>query len=221
MRNKTFLFILTSLWSVSIYSQIDTTTSHKMGWIIQSGVRYCNLQMLNTTFENNGISLLNNQLWGYSIGLTSRSISKNSYGSVTLSSFGANDDGMQTQTLSPSIDIVELAFRSQLALTNSPKWLVFPYIGYGDGYGSMKITDKNQTTTFAESIADLKQNDGTKKRYPMEYPYAFATFGIGIDRGIKLASHQLFIGLSSGYNLATKSGWGYPNLPSVGYRGFE
>lgn len=186
-----------------------------MGWIIQSGVRYCNLQMLNTTFENNGISLLNNQLFGYSIGLTSRSISKNSYGSVTLSFFGANNDGMQTQTLSSSIDIVELAFSSQLVLTNSPEWLVFPYKGYVAGYGSMRITDKDQTTTLAESIADLKQNDDTKKRYPMEYPYAFANIEIGIDMGSKLASHQLFIGLSGGYNLTPRVGGDTPTSQAL------
>lgn len=221
MKNKALLFILTTFWSISTFSQTDTTKTFKMGWVIQSGERYCNFKTLNSAFDNAGVAQLNNRVFGYSVGLTSKSKLKNTYGTATLSFFGANNDEMQPQTLSSSIDLVELALSYHFAITNSPKWLVFPYIGYGAGYGRMKITDLSQTTTFSESIADLTQNDGVKKRYPMEYPYVFANLGLGIDRSITLNNYQLFIGFSGGYKLTSKSGWGYPDLPSIRYGGFE
>lgn len=221
MKYTTLLLLAISLLSISTFSQPDTTNTHKTGWIIKSGERNFTFKALNSAFNNAGVAQLNNRVFGYSIGLTSRSTSKNSYGSVTLSYFGANDGGMQSQTLSPSIDIVELAFSSQLVLTNSPKWLVFPYVGYGVGYGSMLIINNDQNATFAQSVTDLTQNDGLKKRYNMEQPYAFANIGLGLERGIRIACYQLFIGFSSGYQLTTKSGWGYPDLPSIRYGGLE
>lgn len=221
MKYTTLLLLAISLLSISTFSQPDTTNTHKTGWVIQSGERDLTFKALNSVFINAGVAQLNNRVFGYSVGITSKSKFKNTYGTATLSFFGANNDEMQAQTLSSSIDLVELALSYHFVITNSPKWLVFPYIGYGAGYGSMKITDLSQTTTFSESIADLTQNDGVKKRYSMEYPYVFANLGLGIDRSITLNNYQLFIGFSGGYKLTSKSGWGYPDLPSIRYGGLE
>lgn len=221
MTHRTFLLFIISLLSISIYSQPDTTNTPTTGWIIQSGERYCNFKTLNLAFDNAGVAQLNNRVFGYSVGITSKSKLKDSYGTATFSYFGANNDGMQPQTLSSSIDIMELALIYHFAITNSPKWLVLPYIGYGAGYGNMTIADKSQNITFAESVANLTLNDGAEKLYKMEYPYAFANVGIGIERAVQISNYQFYIGLSSGYQLTTKSGWGYPDLPSLRYGGFE
>ncbi len=85
----------------------------------------------------------------------------------------------------------------------------------------MTIADKSQNITFAESVANLTLNDGAEKLYNMDYPYAFANIGFGVERSIRIACYQFFIGLSSGYQLTTKSGWGYPDLPSIRYGGLE
>lgn len=221
MKYTTLLLLTILLLSISTFSQPDTTNTHKTGWIIKSGERNFTFKALNSAFNNAGVAQLNNRVFGYSIGIASRSITKQTYGTATLSYLSANNHEMQPQTLSSSIDIMELALSYHFALNNSPKLLVIPYVGYGAGYGNMTIADKSQNITFAESVANLILNDGTEKLYKMEYPYVFANVGIGIERAVQISNYQLFIGFSSGYQLTTKSGWGYPDLPSIRYGGLE
>lgn len=221
MKYTTLLLLAISLLSISTFSQPDTTNTHKTGWIIKSGERNFTFKALNSAFNNAGVAQLNNRVFGYSIGIASRSITKHTYGTATLSYLSANNHEMQPRPLLSSIDIIELALNYHFALNNDSEWLVLPYFGYGVGYGSMLIINNDQNATFAQSVTNLTQNDGFKKRYNMEQLYAFANIGLGLERGIRIACYQLFIGFSSGYQLTTKSGWGYPDLPSIRYGGLE
>ena len=108
-------------------------------------------------------------------------------------------------------------------LVSNPKWLVYPYVGFGFGWVYLTLYDNvNAQTSFASSISNL--SNPTSKTWTDFYVYANA--GIGFERKFRILVYDFYAGLSGGYRLSTNANFresyqNYSDAPSVRLSGLE
>jgi len=218
-RALTVLLIL--FLSFQGYTQNDTISSQKKGFIFESSSRNMNFSSLNELLSISGFPRIDNNVIGFSLGRTYRFSDMNSYGSGVITFLETESSNSEGDSKSAVIRMLELAAEMHWVVSKSPKWFIYPYYGFGISASKLKLTEKITNLTFEESISDLSANKENSREYYSEYPLLFANLGIGIDRKIKISSIDYYLGLSLGYRLSTKSNWGYAGSPSINYNGFE
>jgi hypothetical protein len=205
---------------INSYSQNDSLIIIRQGLTYQVSFRYINLSNLNNALIENGFNNFKKDNLGISLGITSRIIDEKSYMSSLLNYSkieSLNDDNSKKAT----IDVFEIAIESQRIISNSPKWLFYPYFGFGCGYSRMKLTEKIINFDFNESISNLSTSEENVKNYFLKNPLFYGNIGLGIDRKLKIFGDDFYIGYSLGYKFSTKSDWGYKESPRLSFGGLE
>jgi len=202
------------------FSQNDTLLVVKNGFTYQASIRYSDFSKLNNALIDNGFNELNKDNLFFSLGFTSRIIDDKSYASILLS-YARIEPSIQNNSKKALMDVFEIALESQRIISNNPKWLLYPYFGFGCNYSRMKLTEKVVNFDFNESVSNLSTSEENVKKYFLRNPLFFGNIGLGIDRKLKIFGDDFYIGYSLGYKFSTKSDWGYKESPSLSFGGLE
>lgn len=206
---------------LSGHAHNDTIISHKSGFIFEPSNRYYSFSSLNKVLKNAGFSRVENNVFGFSVGRTSRFTDKNSYGSYFVTLLETEVPNSENSNKKASIIIIELATEMHWVISKSSKWLIYPYSGIGLSYSRLKLTETVTDLTFDQILSDLSLEEKNEKYLHNKEPLFFANIGIGIDYKMVISNIDYYLGLSLGYKLSTKSDWGYAGSPTTNYNSFE
>lgn len=87
------------------------------------------------------------------------------------------------------------------------KWLVYPYLGVGVNYAWLTVSSVVSNVNFQTSLANPGIEEVEQRRYRTDGLMLFGELGVGVERVLKLADADLYIGLSGGYRVSTSNGW--------------
>lgn len=216
------LLCLTFLLGIFLntYSQEDSLIVYKYGFIYETNVRYSNFSNLNKVLKTNGFDEFNEEYFGFSFGITSRIIDQKTYVSSFLN-YIRNESYNQENNKKASVEVVEIAVESHHVISKSPKWYLYPYLGFGLSSSRMQLTETLLNLDFNESISELATNEVNSKNYNLRNPLIFGNIGFGIDRKFKFFGNDFYVGYSLGYKFSTKSDWGYEESPGLNFGGLE
>ncbi len=218
---RKFIALTIILFSfLTAYTQSDTT-SMKSGFYYGATNKYCNFRGLNNAMRNAGIPELENNIMGFSLGLTSRYYDKNSYSSSTLTLFEVGSLDKENNNKKAKITILELAIEMHWVISKSSKWFIYPCYGLGLSASKLKLTETVNNLNFNQSVSDLSIDEKYTKEYFTDNPLFFANVGLGLDRKIQIQNYDFYIGFSLGYRLSTRSTWNYEDSPFIDYSGLE
>ncbi len=219
-----FVLIIALLGGVaqSVQSQADTSLFFKNGFYIEDIYRFSNQDQLNRVLNNAGISGIHGDFIGLSLGVSSRYSDRNSYVIAQLSFLGSEMIYSKSPSRNASIYVLELSTEMHWVLSKSPKWLIYPYYGFGMGNSILGLTDTATDLTFSNGMSGSSDGGKRVEIYLMDWPLIFVNSGIGIERRIRISQNVFFIGIGLGYRLSTRSHWGGSNdLPMTGFSGYE
>jgi hypothetical protein len=195
------------------FSQIDSSKVLKKGFNVETTFRTCNISELNNTLKSSGISEIDNELIGVSLGMYTRKQNKESYSTTNFTWLQSSKNTGSQDSISSKLDIFELYFDMNWVIFNNSKWIFYPNSGLGVGLTRLQL---KKNISFNQSITTFSD--------PAKYistPNVFVNMGIGAERKIRIMKVNYSIGLILGYKLSTKSKWDYNNSPSISYGGFE
>jgi hypothetical protein len=203
--------------SISIgYSQTDSIPKSLIGFNIETHMRQYHFNSLNENLISAGFNDLI-EFQGISLGLSDRYVDKNSYVTATLTWLFSTEMGNANKKA--TINILDISTEMHWVLSKSPKWFIYPYLGFGYGLSILNLSEK-VNNSFNTSIQNLSVQDKNVKNYFSD-PLLFIDIGAGIDRKIHIFKNNYYVGLSLGYRLSTNSKWNIESSPLVRYSVFE
>jgi hypothetical protein len=212
---KIILIIISTFINNYGFSQNDSSQTNKIGINFEGVQRYSNISNLNKSLKSAGISEIEYDLKGGSIGLTSRNVNTNNYFTINISWIHSLPYQNTNDSILSNLDIFEFSNKMNWVLTKNSKWLFFPFFGYGVGFTKLKLTED---ITFKESISTLSD----PAIYYSNMPHFFANIGLGLDRNIRILKDlNFYVGLNLGYVFTTKTSWDYRDAPSDNFGGLE
>jgi hypothetical protein len=135
----------------------------------------------------------------FSYGITKQKAKNNSYLTIKFSYLQSTPSGPYDNSRTKDVRLRnwELQLCGNFDLVKHPKWLIYPYLGEGIGYGQLTLYDNVTQQSFASSAANL--TSPISKTWSSFYIYLNA--GMGIERKFRVRSYDFYIGLSGGYRL--------------------
>jgi hypothetical protein len=215
------IFTLFFLICKSSIAQIEPSTKAVTGFYIKSSNHFTNFHSFNEVLSENGYNALENNLFSFSMGISNRKESSNNFGTATITYYETSSPTETTTQKTAELNIIELGLQMQRVLSNSKKWQIYPYLGFGLSLARLKMSKKIESLTFSESINEIHIIEKFEKMYMTPTPIVYSNFGLGLDRRIALKGHALYFGLNIGYKLTSKTNWGYPSAITVGFSGIE
>ena len=169
-----------------------------------SGARQ--LASLNQQLRAAGHAPLTEALVGFSLGVTNRFADQNSYTTSRLSWLATADDNAN-DSRQTTLSVWELASFAHYDVVANPKWLAYPYLGFGTNYARLVVSNAELGGSFQNSLNNLGTPEVVQKKYGSEALMLFGELGGGVERVLKLQGTDLYIGLSGGYRLSTERAW--------------
>lgn len=197
----------------------------KMGLYAGASSIYGNFANLNEAIVAQGYPAVQDVYSGGSFGYSFRRPGKSSYTSFSFSFLSTNPSPLydKTRTKDTRVKMVEFQFGNYFDVAPHPKWLVYPYLGFGAGLTNLILYNNvNTQTSFALSIANL--NLPAAKIWTDFYIYLNA--GVGFERKFRVGSYDFYTGLGGGYRLSTNAKFreayqNYSDSPSTSLSGLE
>lgn len=210
-------------------AQTDSTKARpsrlKMGFYENVSSIYGDFSNLNNGIAPQGYPPVHDVYSGISFGFTFRNPKRSSYSSFSFSFLYNNPSPLydNTRIKDTRVRLLDYHIGNYFNVSPHPKWLVYPYVGWGFGAATLSLYDNiNTQTSFAASIANL--NLPNNKSWTAHYVYLNA--GVGFERKFRLGSLDFYAGLGGGYRLSTNAKFreayqNYSDSPSVRLSGLE
>jgi hypothetical protein len=203
MRSKIFLFFFLVAWQIGLAQNDSTKRKHIIGFYSQANTVYGDLAKINDVIMPLGYPELRDSYAGVSIGYSLRRSTRKSYINVGFSYLTSTRSGQTdlAATKDGALKNWEVHVRANYDLIKHPKWLIYPYLGEGLGYGEFTLYDNITRQSFATSVANF--SGPTTKTWSSIYVYI--NTGMGIERKFRVWVYDFYVGVSGGYRLSTSN----------------
>ncbi|MBY0434494.1 MAG: hypothetical protein K2U26_10325 [Cyclobacteriaceae bacterium] len=204
--------------------KVDSVRRARIGFYADNVFLNPDFGALNNVLVQQGFAGIKERLIGASFGYSFRPVSsKDSYTTLKVSFVTTGNMASNASSKVAGIQLFEFSSATHYDLITSPKWLVYPYGGFGFQFGTLSLVDNTFTqNSFASSISNLNSTN-SKSLYSLS---VFANLGGGVERRLRIGYYDFYVGLSGGYRVSTNSRFrelyqNYTDAPVVRLSGFE
>ncbi len=208
--------------------QTDSTnlprTRLKLGFYANAIAVQGDFSSLNSAISAQGYPVIQDTYSGGTFGYSIRNPKKSSYSTIGFSFMATNPSPLYDNRIKDArVRMMEFYNGNCFDLVSHPKWLVYPYFGFGFGWTYLTLYDNlNTQTSFAASISNLSN---PTSKYFSDF-YVFANVGSGFERKFRIGVYDFYAGLTGGYRLSTNANFheyyqSYSDAPPVRLSGLE
>lgn len=199
MNGKLSVFLLILFFDFASAQSDSSAHKRRIGFYSHVSVTNGNFSEVNEVFSLAGYPELRNSYGGPTFGISLSNKRNNSYSFVAVSILASNPTSSFVVGASKysKFRSWEIQVGRTFDLIKSPKWLIYPFLGEGFGYGELTLYDNLGQQSFANSVANL--NTPTRKTWSSFYIQWNG--GVGIERRVRVGANYFFFGATTGYRL--------------------